>query len=52
MRGILWGGATAVLMLVLPAPGGEARAQEITAVAGAASYDLSGVGTSWTAAAR
>jgi hypothetical protein len=49
---MLWGGVVAVLLMALPGPGGVARAQEITVAAGAASYDLSGVGTSWTAAAR
>lgn len=52
MRGMLRGGVVAGLLMALPGPGGEARAQEITVAAGAASYDLSGVGTSWTASAR
>lgn len=45
MRGLL-------LVVALAAAAGPGAAQEIVASVGAASYDLSGVGTSWTASAR
>lgn len=51
-RGLSSRGAAVALLMALVGPGGGAGAQEITVAAGAATYDLSGVGTSWTASAR
>jgi hypothetical protein len=51
MRGVVMGGVALVLGLGVTGAGAGADAQEVTVAAGAASYDLSGVGTSWTASA-
>lgn len=52
MRGVVVGGLALALGLGGGGAGSGVGAQEVTVAAGAASYDLSGVGTSWTASAR